>query len=181
MSKKYVYFVQAGEDGPVKVGISARPEERVSCITSNSPIPCRLIGYIEGSVFIEEYIKLHFMYARSHGEWFVQDEKITSEINGFLETGVFRETSEPQLSDVNLDLPALEAHFELTASEISSLLGRSSKAPLSGWVANHGGWNRSCGVAPTIAAKIQYVADIAGKTLDWTKVVTPLTPDQGAA
>lgn len=65
-----VYFIQRGNDGPVKIGHSKHPERRLTGLQSASPDPLRLLGTLPGGKAREA--ELHQKYAafRLTGEWF---------------------------------------------------------------------------------------------------------------
>lgn len=54
MKTSYVYFVQAGTNGPIKIGITKHnPRMRMVKIQSDCPYPIHLIGAIEGGLACE--------------------------------------------------------------------------------------------------------------------------------
>jgi hypothetical protein len=65
-----VYFVQAGESGPVKIGVTGNIEDRVRTMQTGSPQPLRVLATFPGGFDLEA--RLHRMFAphRVHGEWF---------------------------------------------------------------------------------------------------------------
>jgi hypothetical protein len=66
-----VYFVRADEYGPIKIGYSATPRQRLSDLQNGSPHQLRLIGYIHpGSYHLERQLHQRFRSLRLHGEWF---------------------------------------------------------------------------------------------------------------
>lgn len=68
-----VYFVQRGEDGPIKIGRSRNVVSRLSSLRGSCPDPLRLLGTLdEGSGVEESTIHARFDSARvrRRGEWF---------------------------------------------------------------------------------------------------------------
>lgn len=65
-----VYFIQSGNDGPVKIGVSDDPLARVKKLQTGSPAPLNLLAVIPGG--IEKERELHAMFAkfRTDREWF---------------------------------------------------------------------------------------------------------------
>lgn len=65
-----VYFIQAGEAGPVKIGHSARPRLRLANMQIGNPDRLRIIRLFEGGA--PEELALHERFAehRIVGEWF---------------------------------------------------------------------------------------------------------------
>lgn len=71
-----IYFIQAGSDGPVKVGCSMRPDVRLSELQAGSAEELRLVGQIEGGLEKERW--LHGVLRKWHlrGEWFRGDAEL---------------------------------------------------------------------------------------------------------
>jgi hypothetical protein len=75
----YVYFLQAGEGGPIKIGFSASSVERrlhgnqVGC-----PAPLTLLGVIEGDVQLERRFHVAFRSCALRGEWFKPHRRLIS-------------------------------------------------------------------------------------------------------
>jgi hypothetical protein len=70
-----IYFAQAGEGGPIKIGVSSRDTmERVRSIDSGSPEPVRLLGVMAG-LWAEER-ELHRRFRQVRGEWFEPTEDL---------------------------------------------------------------------------------------------------------
>lgn len=68
----YVYFAQAGKDGPVKIGSAANPEERIKTLQTGCPQPINLLGFIPSYLYREDERDLHTLFQehRFNGEWF---------------------------------------------------------------------------------------------------------------
>ncbi len=68
---RYVYFIQAGEKGPVKIGYGANPEERLRQLQTGNPENLYLRKVLNGFGFIEE-AQLHRLLEnfRIRNEWF---------------------------------------------------------------------------------------------------------------
>jgi len=66
----YVYFIQAGARGPVKIGFAFNPYARLEELQVGNPFRLQLIGAIQGGR--AEEIRLHerFKSDRLEGEWF---------------------------------------------------------------------------------------------------------------
>jgi len=73
-SKRFTYFIQAGEGGPIKIGIATNVRARLSGLQTGSHEALRLIGAIPGGADAERF--LHQLFAAHHirGEWFRPDE-----------------------------------------------------------------------------------------------------------
>jgi hypothetical protein len=66
----WVYFIQAGDDGPIKIGVSRKPKRRIESLRTASPVELRLIAVIVGGEKEEQALHRRFSEDRTHGEWF---------------------------------------------------------------------------------------------------------------
>lgn len=77
-----IYFLQAGADGPIKIGRSLNPERRVRDLAVSSPLTLTLIGLIdEGPEADERSLHKLFEHENIHGEWFEPSKRLTDFIN----------------------------------------------------------------------------------------------------
>lgn len=68
-----IYFIQAGEDGPVKIGFAKTVvgvHRRLAGFQTSHHETLRLLGYLEGSREDEATLHRVFADARVRGEWF---------------------------------------------------------------------------------------------------------------
>jgi excisionase family DNA binding protein len=65
-----VYFIQAVDGGPIKIGYAANPENRLAEIQRMSPTPLQILTVIEGGRIHESQVHRHFAHLRKYGEWF---------------------------------------------------------------------------------------------------------------
>jgi hypothetical protein len=86
-AKGFIYFIQAINGGPVKIGFSICPEKRMSELQTANPYKLDLIGSIKGNVFAEKKLHRHLIHARTFGEWFEPDEVVIETIKQCLEHG----------------------------------------------------------------------------------------------
>jgi hypothetical protein len=70
VTERWVYFVQAGEDGPIKVGWTANPPRRFAVLQSNHYEELRILGTYRGSRADEALLHLELAEHRIRGEWF---------------------------------------------------------------------------------------------------------------
>ena len=68
-----VYFVQAGEDGPVKIGFAKDARSRLSKMQSDNHETLRLVACYEGTTKDERGLHQIFSCHRVRGEWFSAD------------------------------------------------------------------------------------------------------------
>lgn len=67
---KFIYFLQAGPGGPIKIGISADPAARLVELQTGCPWPLFCLFKAEGSVQNERDLHAVFDEDRIHREWF---------------------------------------------------------------------------------------------------------------
>lgn len=66
-----VYFIQAVNGGPIKIGIAVDVESRLETFQCGSPVPLRIVGVIRGAgISTEQRLHRRFAAHRLHGEWF---------------------------------------------------------------------------------------------------------------
>lgn len=66
----FVYFIQCGSNGPIKIGWAADPAVRLAELQSANPLPLTLIGSFIGDRSAEAALHREFQEYRLHGEWF---------------------------------------------------------------------------------------------------------------
>ena len=66
--RSYTYFLQAGPDGPIKIGSTRNLPVRLRTLCAMSPVPMRLLGLMEGDA--EDHSHFLLGASRLHGEWF---------------------------------------------------------------------------------------------------------------
>lgn len=68
---RYVYFMQSPSGGPIKIGLSCEPQNRLNAIRCSNPTPISLLGVIpDGGLQKEREVHKEFAGDRLHGEWF---------------------------------------------------------------------------------------------------------------
>lgn len=78
-----VYFVQAGDGGPIKIGYtSSRVADRVAALQTGNPCRLEIVAVAPGSM--EDESRAHAMFAqcRLHGEWFAPGPELMAFIDG---------------------------------------------------------------------------------------------------
>ena len=79
---RYVYFIKpVGMDGPIKIGCSRVPVERLASLETWSPVPLELIVTLPGDFKLERNIHDCFADAHSHREWFKATPKLVAAIS----------------------------------------------------------------------------------------------------
>jgi hypothetical protein len=71
MSDQFVYFIQADDDGPIKIGFTASdPAARLNQLQTGNPSVLKLIGAIHGTTARERELHAALAEWRLQGEWF---------------------------------------------------------------------------------------------------------------
>ena len=78
-----VYFVQAGDGGPIKIGYSHDPLSRMRTLQTAQRERLRLLGTIAGGRAKEREVHAYFANLHAHGEWF----RFSQEIIDYAEYG----------------------------------------------------------------------------------------------
>lgn len=71
-----VYFIQQGNDGPIKIGYAADVEKRLATLQVGNPTPLNLLGVHKGTMKTEKELHKRFAEHRLSGEWFVPTPEI---------------------------------------------------------------------------------------------------------
>lgn len=72
----HVYFVQAGEDGPIKIGWSQDVPRRIAELQVANASRLRLVGMVRGRMQDEAATHERFAHLRLGAEWFADDPEI---------------------------------------------------------------------------------------------------------
>jgi len=80
MSIGYIYAIKAG--GTVKIGWAGDPERRLNDLSLASPLPLRLLGFVEGTKATEKILHRRFKEHHLRGEWF----SIKGQVVDFIES-----------------------------------------------------------------------------------------------
>jgi hypothetical protein len=100
----YIYFVQAGETGPIKIGCSQSPRNRLGELQIAHYKTLRLLGWIEHSDILENQLHIEFEDDRIRGEWFHPTKQVINKITELLDGKLLKEAL-PVLPLKNLKLP----------------------------------------------------------------------------
>ena len=65
-----IYFVQAGEGGPIKIGIATNLKGRLAIMRSDNPAQIKTLWTILGTMDEEHNLHRWFAHLRVRGEWF---------------------------------------------------------------------------------------------------------------
>lgn len=81
----WLYFIECGEGGPVKIGIAGCVPSRLACLQSSNPHPLACLVAVERKVakYLEADLHRRFADHRIHGEWFKRAPEIDALIESF--------------------------------------------------------------------------------------------------
>lgn len=71
-----VYFIRAGEDGPVKIGKSVDAESRLRALQTSHYETLILMRVVKGDCLVESWYHKKYEDKRIRGEWFSFDESM---------------------------------------------------------------------------------------------------------
>ena len=89
----WTYFVQAGSDGPIKIGSTKNLAVRLRSLATMSPVPLTLLGIVPANV--EETCHVRFGAFRLHGEWFAPAPELIAFITKNAVTRAMRSPDTP--------------------------------------------------------------------------------------
>jgi len=75
-----VYFIQAGEDGPIKIGHTSNVPSRLKSLQTGHAAKLKVLGQCEGDKKLEKSLHHKFAEHRLTGEWFNPVQEILAEI-----------------------------------------------------------------------------------------------------
>lgn len=79
-TSSYIYAVQVGSDGPVKIGTSKTPGSRLQDLQGANPYPLSLLKVAKGGVTLERTLHRALQQYHLRGEWFEHDEHVLAAI-----------------------------------------------------------------------------------------------------
>lgn len=77
-----VYFIQSGDDGPIKIGIADDPVTRLRHIQTGSPERLTLLGTLHGGQDREKVLHAYLAAFRHRGEWFKPCAEVLAVVPG---------------------------------------------------------------------------------------------------
>ena len=73
-----VYFIQAGDDGPIKIGHAMSPHARIWDLQAGNHVRLRLLAEIPGTEAAERAAHEAFSGQRIRGEWFRNEPPLST-------------------------------------------------------------------------------------------------------
>lgn len=84
VSDAVIYFLQAGENGPVKIGVTVDLERRITQLQTGCSAPLRVLGTIPGGRTEEAAIHRRLASFAMEGEWLRPDPSVFSHVEDLL-------------------------------------------------------------------------------------------------
>jgi hypothetical protein len=76
-----VYMIRVGADGPVKIGVAAHPQKRLSALQTGHPEALTMLRVMEGDRHFESALHRHFAHLRTRGEWFTHCNQMLGDLD----------------------------------------------------------------------------------------------------
>lgn len=83
-SVSYVYFIQCGDNGPIKIGHTKDIDRRLSILQGANPQRLNLLGCFLGDSIQESELHKQFKGDRISGEWFNSSNELLNIIQGLI-------------------------------------------------------------------------------------------------
>lgn len=72
----HIYFIRAGDDGPIKIGIANEPTERLKALSTMNHSPLAILATFPGTHKDEARLHRTLKDERRGGEWFEPSERV---------------------------------------------------------------------------------------------------------
>lgn len=112
-----IYFIQAGEDGPIKIGYTNGVEKRLQGLTTSSHKSLRVLFVMDGDVNKERDLHRLFDFARKKNEWFWPVKSLMA----FIESCKLLSEVSKSLVTISTEKMELSKFFGLSISEKEEL------------------------------------------------------------
>lgn len=84
-----IYFIQAGENGPIKIGSSDNPVERMAQLQTANAAKLKLLWTHTGDATREQKIHKLFRDEKIRGEWYNPSQKLMASVAAFPKSQIF--------------------------------------------------------------------------------------------
>lgn len=119
----FIYFIQEGNEGKIKIGFSEDPKERLKTLKIANPNNLRIIFQYEGSEADERKIHRMFKNYNISGEWFEPSEEIMEFINVTKDSYQVNRIHQlgEEFTNIKKSIKKLEKSFDELENRIHSL------------------------------------------------------------
>jgi hypothetical protein len=83
-SRSYVYIIGQAHDGPVKIGVSTKPRNRLHALQASNPAKLRILAKFRGDRDLEAAVHRLLGAYRLQGEWFERSVAVRTFIDNVL-------------------------------------------------------------------------------------------------
>jgi hypothetical protein len=83
--KEFLYFMQNGEKGPIKIGITSNVQRRLTQAQTFNYQPITLLGYVLVTQSLETALLNRFSAYRMRGEWFAFNDELYNLARGIFD------------------------------------------------------------------------------------------------
>lgn len=88
MRNTHIYFIKpVGLDGPIKIGCSVKPKERLEFLSMWSPFPLEIVAYVPGRFPDECFLHQCFAHDHIRHEWFRSSKELHEAIWAIVASG----------------------------------------------------------------------------------------------
>src|ERR1700746_956752 len=103
-----IYFIQGGTAGPIKIGFSHSPVERLRALQTSHHKKLRLLVAVDGTRELEAALHVHFVEKHLEWEWFdLSSEDVIDIVTNIID-GIFKTKREIKREEMSLkELAAL--------------------------------------------------------------------------
>lgn len=71
-----IYFIQCGDNGPIKIGLSENVKKRLGALQAANPYQLHLLGVMDGDAAEERMLHVRFGLFRVRGEWYRSHQRL---------------------------------------------------------------------------------------------------------
>lgn len=120
----FVYFIQAANGGPIKIGKADRPDRRLKQLQAAHPYPLVILAVCRGGFLAEREVIHRFAHKRLQGEWFEPDDKLLALIADLPTWEAVEAGAEcPEIVNSNIKVIAALYDAGYTFADLAELIG----------------------------------------------------------
>ena len=114
-----IYFIQQGEDGPIKIGFSEdSPENRLMSLQAGNPNELNLVLVIEGDIIVEKSLHEIFKDTRLRGEWF----SFSHSLDSFIKEQKYKQKNKVEYKEYDAPMDRIKRENSVLKMIIQRLL-----------------------------------------------------------
>jgi len=130
-----VYFIQAGKNGPIKIGKADSVRRRLASLQSSHYEILELLGAVAGGLEVEAEFHKQLVASRLRGEWFSPTAEVLACVAQSLKDGAIElDDDECVADDANARIELVMVRFTSAEREDCEQEARKSGLSLSTWI-----------------------------------------------